>query len=121
MDVFTFSVTQVPESLKALMAYAQVNADQIDFFFMHQANLLMNETIRKKLKIQPEKVFYSLREFGNTSSASIPLTMSVTAAEALNSSEEEKTYMLSGFGVGLSWASVIFRSKNIHFSQLIEV
>ncbi len=120
LDVFTFSVTVVPPSLKELLAYANETAETLDYFVMHQANLLMNETIRKKLKIVPEKVPYSLRMFGNTSSASIPLTMVTQLNEQLKSNQE-KTFMFSGFGVGLSWASVIFKSNAIHCSKLVEI
>ena len=49
--------------------------ESVDFFVFHQANLFMNEKIRKKLKIPKEKVPYTLNDFGNTSSASIPLTI----------------------------------------------
>jgi 3-oxoacyl-[acyl-carrier-protein] synthase-3 len=121
LDVFTFSVTVVPPSLKELMAYSNETSESIDYFVMHQANLLMNETIRKKLKIAPEKVPYSLRDFGNTSSASIPLTLVTQLANEINTIDSPKTFMFSGFGVGLSWASVIFKSSKIHISKLVEI
>lgn len=121
LDVFTFSVTQVPESIKELMHYASVDPASIDYFYMHQANMIMNETIRKKLKIRPESTYYSLKDFGNTSSASIPLTMSVITNHQLNQLQGEQTFLLSGFGVGLSWASVVFKSSKIHCCNLSEV
>jgi 3-oxoacyl-[acyl-carrier-protein] synthase III len=121
LDVFTFSVTVIPPSLKELMVYANETSDSIDYFIMHQANLLMNETIRKKLKIAPEKVPYSLRDFGNTSSASIPLTIVTQLNNELSNVDKNKTMLLSGFGVGLSWASVILNTSSIHCSKLIEI
>lgn len=75
LDVFNFSVREAPININTLMQFAHCTQDEIDYFIFHQANLLMDETIRKKLKIPAEKVPYSLYDFGNTSSASIPLTI----------------------------------------------
>jgi 3-oxoacyl-[acyl-carrier-protein] synthase-3 len=79
----------------------------------------MNEKIRKKLKLPEEKVPYSLRNFGNTSSASIPLTiLSELRKEAL---QEKHSYIGCGFGVGLSWATVAFHLDHIVVSDLVEI
>ena len=75
MDVFNFGIKTAPMSVKEVIAFAESNNDDIDYFIFHQANKLMNETIRKKLKLPVEKVPYSLSKFANTSSATIPLTM----------------------------------------------
>lgn len=109
IDIFNFSVTTVPKSISTLFEQKQLSIDEIDFFIMHQANLLMNETIRKKLKLDKEKVPYSIHEFGNTSSASIPLTMCLMDKEKFNNSK----LLLSGFGVGLSWANAILDINSI--------
>lgn len=104
LDVFNFSVTRVPESVKAFCGYTGTDAGAYDHFVMHQANLLMNETIRKKLGIAAEKVPYTLSKYGNTSSASIPLTI---VSELGNEVSTKKlSLLLSGFGVGLSWGTM---------------
>ncbi|HET6991086.1 MAG TPA: ketoacyl-ACP synthase III [Bacteroidia bacterium] len=110
LDVFNFSVREAPPNIKTLLEFAKVNPDEIDYFIFHQANLLMNETIRKKLKIAPEKVPYSLSEFGNTSSASIPLTIVADLHSKVNS---PKKWLFSGFGVGLSWASAYLETTTM--------
>ncbi len=111
IKIFNFSLREVkPNILKLLKAY-DIPIDSIDYFVFHQANLLMNETIRKQLKLDPEKVPYSLKNYGNTSSASIPLTI-VTQLSKVVSSGKLKL-LLSGFGVGLSWGSVILETNNI--------
>jgi len=110
-DIFNFSVKEVPPNVNQLMANFNYTVADIDYFVMHQANLLMNETIRKKLKFPPEKVPYSLRDYGNTSSASIPLTMIAGLQNEL--STRKNKLLLSGFGVGLSWGSVILDTENI--------
>jgi len=109
MDIFNFSVTTVPKSITHFLNNKSITFNEIDYFVMHQANLIMNETIRKKLKVSPEKVPYSLKDFGNTSSASIPLTL--TMLEAIK--QKESTLLLSGFGVGLSWANAIIENEAI--------
>lgn len=120
LDIFSFSVKEVPLSVTELLAHYQLSVNDIDFFLMHQANLLMNETIRKKLKIDPSKVPYSLKKFGNTSSASIPLTMVTELKETL-SKPDSKKLLLSGFGAGLSWSNVILNTENMVIPDLIEI
>ncbi|HXP48654.1 MAG TPA: 3-oxoacyl-[acyl-carrier-protein] synthase III C-terminal domain-containing protein, partial [Bacteroidia bacterium] len=92
--------------------------DSYDYFVMHQANLLMNETIRKKLKFPPEKVPYTLSKYGNTSSASIPLTI---VSELRNKVTQPASFLLSGFGVGLSWATVSVKTHNLVCPEIIEM
>src|SRR5690606_31884112 len=75
LDVFNFSITKVPKSLNQFLTETNTTPDDHDYFLMHQANKLMNESIRKKLKFEPKKVPYSIQNYGNTSSASIPLTL----------------------------------------------
>lgn len=118
LKVFDFSINVVPESVKELLHSVQADPEGIDYFLMHQANLLMNETIRKKLKIPASRVPYSLKDFGNTSSASIPLTMVTQIREPLV--QKKNTLLLSGFGVGLSWASSIIQTKELIVPPLIE-
>ncbi len=75
IKVFNFSLREVKPNILKLISEFEVEKDEIDYFVFHQANLLMNNTIRKQLKLPPEKVPISLKKYGNTSSASIPLTV----------------------------------------------
>jgi len=118
MDVFNFSVREAPQNVTAVMNNAGVSAEAVDYFIFHQANKLMVETIRKKLKIPTEKVPYSLGDFGNTSSASIPLTI---ASQLQNESHQPHSWIFSGFGVGLSWASVYLKTDHIVCPNIIEI
>lgn len=79
----------------------------------------MNEKIRKKLKLATEQVPYSLDEFGNTSSASIPLTMVTRCAEDLRT--KKLKHVACGFGVGLSWGAVRFDTDRIAIPALVEI
>ena len=115
--VFTFGISKAPKSVNAVMEHFGISKENIDYFIFHQANLFMNEKIRLKLKIEAEKVPYSIREYGNTSSASIPLTI-VTQNKV---DFKDKKILACAFGVGLSWASVVFETGDIICPELIEI
>jgi 3-oxoacyl-[acyl-carrier-protein] synthase-3 len=119
MDVFTFGITKAPESVNQLIDYFSLDREKIDYFVFHQANKFMNEKIRKKLKLPEEKVPYSLKGYGNTSSATIPLTIVTELKKSLRNASKEM--IACGFGVGLSWGSVHFVADKLVCSDLIEI
>jgi 3-oxoacyl-[acyl-carrier-protein] synthase-3 len=116
-DVFIFGITRAPKSVKTLMEHFALKNEDVDYFVFHQANKLMTEMIRKKIKIEPEKVPYSLDEFGNTSSASIPLTITTRLQNQVQ--KNQVRFLACGFGVGLSWGTVYFETANIVCSDLL--
>lgn len=118
MDVFNFALREAAANINELYEKSGKTKEQTDFFVLHQANKLINETVRKKLKADPEKVPYSIDLFGNTSSASIPLTMCVKLKNEL--AGKRLNLLLSGFGVGYSWGSVILETENV-YTHLIEL
>jgi len=109
LDVFSFSVKEPPKNIIQLLENSNQSKEAIDYFIFHQANKLIIDTIRKKLKIDVEKVPFSLTKYGNTSSASIPLTI----CDQLSESSKNKKMLFCGFGVGLSWGSCIINTKDI--------
>ena len=117
MDVFAFGISKAPSSVKELSEKFDIDLDEVDFFEFHQANMMMNEKIRKKLKLPAEKMLYSLRDFGNTSSASIPLSIVTDKPHEIRN--DRHTHIACGFGVGLSWASCYFSTDNIVIPELI--
>jgi 3-oxoacyl-[acyl-carrier-protein] synthase-3 len=119
MDVFSFGIREAPKSVYELIETLGLDKDKIDYFTFHQANLFMNEQIRKKVKLPAEKVLYSLKDFGNTSSASIPLTMVTKLHKDM--SEKKLQHIACGFGVGLSWGSMYFTTDHIVCPPLIEI
>lgn len=119
IKVFNFAINKVPPNINNLIKSYAGNLENFDYYVLHQANLLINETIRKKLKLAKEKVPYSIQNFGNTSSASIPLTMVTRIREALENKKLQ--LLLCGFGIGFSWGSVAVETENIVCPELIEI
>jgi 3-oxoacyl-[acyl-carrier-protein] synthase-3 len=118
MNVLSFSITKAPESIRMLSDHFNLDLNQVDYFLFHQANLFINERIRKKLNIPIEKVPYSLRDFGNTGPGSIPLTLVSQIGSELKT-DENKSIIACGFGVGLTWGSVQFFTKNVVCSEIL--
>lgn len=104
--VFNFTIRQVPKTIKQFMESEGKNSEDYDEIVLHQANLMVLRQIAKKLKISMDKVHVSLDRFGNTSGASIPLTI-VDKFGNVEGSNPVK-FLTSGFGVGLSWGVVSF-------------
>lgn len=117
MGVFNFGMKEEPKDIKHLLAECEMTIDQIDVLVYHQANKFMTDFFSKKLKIDASKTPYSLQHFGNTSSASIPLTIVTQMFEGY---KERKNTILSGFGSGLSWGSVMLDLSKCAISELIE-
>lgn len=118
MDVFGFGITTAPKSVKKLAEHFGFDYQTYDYFLFHQANMKMNNMIVKKLKLDPAKVPSEMYNFGNTSSASIPLLMVTQIRDQING--QKKKFLCCGFGVGLSWGTVAFEDA-IHVSELVEV
>lgn len=119
MDVFSFGITKAPKAVNKLCEHFDIDKESVNIFSFHQANRMMNEMIRKKLKIEEEKVPYCMGDFGNTSCASIPLVLVVRERYKLQT--EHLKHIACGFGVGLSWGSVYFETNNIIVPELIEI
>ncbi|MFX7902693.1 3-oxoacyl-[acyl-carrier-protein] synthase III C-terminal domain-containing protein, partial [Acinetobacter baumannii] len=82
---------------------------------LHQANKLITESLRKKLGISEQKCPYSITQFGNTSSATIPLTI-VTQIGSIRGRSQR--IFCSSFGVGLSLANMVLDITDLHCSVL---
>jgi 3-oxoacyl-[acyl-carrier-protein] synthase-3 len=119
IKVFNFSRKEVAPNIEALLEKFELSKESVDYFVFHQANLFMNESIRKKLGLTAEKVPYSLKEYGNTSSASVPVTMVHALQETMQ--HKSLTFVLSGFGVGLSWGSVCLKTNCLTVLPMIEI
>ena len=98
--VFEFVINEVIDNIRKFMKVFP--EENIDYYIFHQANKFILENIIKNTEIDEKKVLYSLKKFGNNSSASIPLTICYNS-KLINQSKG-KTLFLCGFGVGLACA-----------------
>lgn len=103
VDIFTFGVKDVVFTMKNFLRCINKEISKYDCLVLHQANLYMMEYIAKKMKIDREKLLVSIDRFGNTSGASIPLTLVDSYGEKDGGEIET---LLCGFGVGLSWGVI---------------
>lgn len=118
MDVFSFGISTAPKSVKKLAEHFGFDYQEANYLVLHQANMKMNQMIAKKLKFELERVPSCMYHFGNTSSASIPLTI---VTQLRGKCENNTRLLCCGFGVGLSWGTVVFDTDNILISDLVEV
>jgi 3-oxoacyl-[acyl-carrier-protein] synthase III len=117
-DVFNFVIREIPKDFKALLDYSKTDINAIDYFLFHQANTYINGYLAKKLKLETEKVPSSIEKFGNTSSVSIPITI---VSELKNALKTNKKLLLSGFGVGMTWATAIMNFEDCRISEIVEI
>lgn len=102
-EVFKFAVSKVPQVIRELMEKEQVKPEEVQYYVLHQANARIVRSVAKRLGEDMEKFPVNIAEYGNTSSASIPILL-----DELNKKETFKrgdTLILSGFGAGLSYGA----------------
>lgn len=116
-DVFAFGLTNLPKSFNMLKTKFNIDLDKIDFFLIHQANKFLCELWRKKLKLPKDKVPYNIKDYGNTSGATIPLLMVTNLRNELQNKRLE--LMMSAFGVGYSIGSANIRINKIICPELL--
>lgn len=119
MSVFSFAISQAPKSIKALVEHFEIDKDKVDILALHQANLMINQKIIKKVKMGNARYPQSMRDYGNTSCASIPLSLVTEEACALRT--QKLNIIGCGFGVGLSWGAVAITTNQIVVPSLIEI
>lgn len=107
--IFGFVAAVIPEDLKRCLQINNVLLEDIDYFVFHQASKFMLNTLSRKIGINDEwKVINCLDRFGNTVSSSIPIAIDTIFDECKN---RHLKILISGFGVGLSWASTILFTR----------
>lgn len=114
IDVFNYSLKLVPQHVQALLSFSATPIEKIDGFIFHQANKLINDAIGKRLGIAENKRPSTLFQYGNTASASIPLTLGV-----FSQTNPCQHVLLCGFGVGFSVGSFITSiSQNFTYQNI---
>ena len=114
--VFKFAVTQMAHSTRAALKRAGLTTHDIDFLIPHQANRRIVDATAKMLKLPAEKCICNIAEYGNTSSASIPLALAEAVADGRI--KKDSVVVFTAFGGGLSWGAVVWRWKGATVGRL---
>jgi len=106
-EVFKFAVRQMGESCIHVLEKAGLTKEDVDFLIPHQANIRIMEASRQRLELPDEKMSKTVKKYGNTSSASIPISI-VEELEAGKIKDDDLIVMV-GFGGGLTWGAIAIR------------
>lgn len=106
-EVFKFAVRIMGEASTRVVDKAGLQSDDIDMFIPHQANIRIMESARERLGIEREKMSVSVNRFGNTSAASIPLSISQELENGRI--KDDDILVLVGFGGGLTWGAMVIK------------
>jgi 3-oxoacyl-[acyl-carrier-protein] synthase-3 len=104
-EIFAFTLNRIPASIEKALERASMSLENIDLFVFHQANSFMLEHLRKKCSIPDSKYFIAMSDIGNTVSSTIPIALK--RAQERGVLRRGMKVMISGFGVGYSWATCI--------------
>ncbi len=107
-EVFDFVVNDMPGEIQAFLARQQVSIDEIDWFIGHQANLSMLDALCKSLGVDADKHLFNIDRYGNTSSAGWVTVLSEALADGRFESGDQ--VLVSAFGGGLAWGSLLARA-----------
>ncbi len=107
--IFDFAIRDVSKSIKALIEASDVAAEDLDYLFLHQANIRILDKIAKKIGVDADKLPANMMEYGNTSAASIPILLSEYVDKGYIKLDGSQTVLFSAFGGGLTWGSLIVK------------
>lgn len=117
-EILTFTMKRVPALLQELLGGASWGLGEVDSFVLHQANKFMLDFLAKRMKLPTDKIPMTIGEFGNTSAASIPLTM---VARCQHLMQPRTKWLMMGFGVGLSWSGLTLETEEVVSLPVIEM
>ena len=118
-EVFNFVQREVPPMIRHLFEQSGVGPDEVDWYMFHQPNKFMLHKLADKIGVPHEKMPANIVEnFGNASGVTVPTCISYNLGDQLV--RGSKKLCLAGFGVGLTWSSIMMEMGNMDFNQIIE-
>ena len=102
-EVFKFAVRSVPDAVNEVLEKMNLAKEDVDYYILHQANKRIVESVAKRLGEPIEKFPMNLQEYGNTSSASVPLLLDELFRNG--TLKKGQRLIMAGFGAGLSWGA----------------
>ena len=106
-EVFKRAVLAMEESSHAVLARAGIGIDEVDLVIPHQANIRIIEALAKRLAVPMDRLYVNIDRYGNTSSASIPIALDEVVRQGRVTRGD--TILMTAFGGGLAWGSVLLR------------
>ena len=117
--VFNFVQVEMPPLIESLLAFADTSMESVDYFLCHQPNRFMLQKLADKMKVSCAKMPSNVVEhFGNSSGVTIPVAIAFNLPTELKNGHLQ--VCLAGFGVGLTWASMLMRLGRLTFCELID-
>ncbi len=118
-QVMAFSLKQVAPSVERALTAAGTAIGEVGHVILHQANAMMLRTLGHKIKARDDQMVYAVKDFGNTSSTSIPLAICDHLTE--HPVTDDQTFLLCGFGVGWSWSTAVWRTAAPAVHDIVRV
>jgi 3-oxoacyl-[acyl-carrier-protein] synthase-3 len=103
-EIFNFAAKKVPVDIKKALEINNLEVNDIDRFLLHQGSKFIIDFLIKRIGLPKEKTPYVIKDYGNTVSSSIPIMLKDFIFD-----KSISRILISGFGVGLSWASTVLR------------
>lgn len=107
-EIYNFTSTRIPRLINDTLLKNNLEENQVDQFILHQANKILLNQIRVSIGVDKEKFFINLENYGNTVSNTIPIALKEYMLEN-QVKNNSSSVILTGFGVGLSWASCLIK------------
>lgn len=118
-DVFNFVQREIPPMIEHLYEQSGVDRNEVDWYMFHQPNKFMLHKLADKLGISHEKMPANIVEnFGNASGVTVPTCISYNLGDQLVYGKMK--ICMAGFGVGLTWSSIMMEMGNLNFNKIIE-
>uniref|UniRef100_A0A6F8UP40 Beta-ketoacyl-[acyl-carrier-protein] synthase III n=1 Tax=Grateloupia asiatica TaxID=151735 RepID=A0A6F8UP40_9FLOR len=108
-EVYKFAVSKVPLSIFKCLQSLRISIEDVSWLLLHQANERIIHAVAERLSIHSSKLISNLHKYGNTSAASIPLALDEALSN--NKIKYNDLIVISGFGAGLTWGTVVIQWK----------
>jgi 3-oxoacyl-[acyl-carrier-protein] synthase-3 len=114
--IVEFTIHAVPEAVRKLLAATALRIQDVDLFVFHQASKFILERLRRILEIPDHKYYVSMSDCGNTVSSTIPIALKRASDEGRL--RPGQRIVITGFGVGYSWAAALLTWRGLAVSGL---
>jgi 3-oxoacyl-[acyl-carrier-protein] synthase-3 len=119
MDIFLFAITEIPKTIRNVVDKKGWTMGDVNYFLLHQANLLIINNIVRKGKLPADRVPINIHNFGNNNGATIPILICDKIRDKVMN--ESLKVVISGFGSGLAWVTAALELGTLNCCDIINV